>query len=173
MNIFYKLWIGEMISNIGTGMSSFAISVYVYEKTNMITYTSLITLLAYLPNILLSPVAGILADRYDRRALMIAADLLSGLGVVFIFFNLNSSSILPIFVGVTISSLFSAFSEPAYRSTITDIVSEDDFSKASAMMQIAYNSKFLLSPILTGMLMSFFDIRLILLIELRDRKSVV
>lgn len=39
MNIFYKLWIGEMISNIGTGMSSFAISVYVYEKTNMITYT--------------------------------------------------------------------------------------------------------------------------------------
>ena len=166
MNIFYKLWIGEMISNIGTGMSSFAISVYVYEKTNMITYTSLITLLAYLPNILLSPVAGILADRYDRRAMMIAADLLSGLGVVFIFFNLNSSSILPIFVGVTISSLFSAFSEPAYRSTITDIVSEDDFSKASAMMQIAYNSKFLLSPILAGMLMSFFDIRLILLIDI-------
>ena len=84
MNIFYKLWIGEMISNIGTGMSSFAISVYVYEKTNMITYTSIITLLAYLPNILLSPVAGILADRYDRRALMMAADLLSGLGIVFI-----------------------------------------------------------------------------------------
>lgn len=166
MNIFYKLWIGEMISNIGTGMSSFAISVYVYEKTNMITYTSLITLLAYLPNILLSPVAGILADRYDRRAMMIAADLLSGLGVVFIFFNLNSSSILPIFVGVTISSLFSAFSEPAYRSTITDIVIEEDFSKASAMMQIAYNSKFLLSPILAGMLMSFFDIRLILLIDI-------
>lgn len=65
MNIFYKLWIGEMISNIGTGMSSFAISVYVYEKTNMITYTSIVTLLAYLPNILLSPVAGILADRYS------------------------------------------------------------------------------------------------------------
>ena len=47
MKNFYKLWLGELISSIGSGMTAFALSVYVYEKTGSVSYVSLITLLSY------------------------------------------------------------------------------------------------------------------------------
>ena len=80
MKKFMMIWIGELISSIGSGMTAFALSIYVYEMTGSVSYVSLVTLLAYLPTILLSPLGGVLADRYDRRILMIIGDLFSGLG---------------------------------------------------------------------------------------------
>lgn len=62
MKKFMLLWIGELISSIGSGMTAFALSVYVYQMTGSVSYVSLITLLAYMPTILLSPVGGVLAD---------------------------------------------------------------------------------------------------------------
>lgn len=82
MKKFMMIWIGELISAIGSGMTAFALSIYVYELTGSVSYVSLVTLLAYMPTILLSPVGGVLADRYDRRLLMIIGDLFSGLGLV-------------------------------------------------------------------------------------------
>ena len=74
MKNFYKLWLGELISSIGSGMTAFALSVYVYKKTGSVSYVSLITLLSFMPSIILSPIGGLLADRYDRRLLMIIGD---------------------------------------------------------------------------------------------------
>ena len=82
MKKFMMIWIGELISSIGSGMTAFALSIYVYEMTGSVSYVSLVTLLAYLPTILLSPLGGVLADRYDRRILMIIGDLFSGLGLL-------------------------------------------------------------------------------------------
>ena len=87
MKNFYKLWLGELISNIGSGMTAFALSVYIYEKTGSVSYVSLITLLSFMPSIILSPIGGLLADRYDRRLLMIIGDLFSGLGLIYILWN--------------------------------------------------------------------------------------
>ena len=89
MKNFYKLWLGELISNIGSGMTAFALSVYVYEKTGSVSYISLITLLSFMPSIILSPIGGLLADRYDRRLLMIIGDLFSGLGLVYILWKIQ------------------------------------------------------------------------------------
>ncbi len=88
MKKFMLLWIGELISSIGSGMTAFALSVYVYQMTGSVSYVSLITLLAYMPTILLSPVGGVLADRYDRRLLMIAGDGCSALGLLYILLSL-------------------------------------------------------------------------------------
>ena len=90
MKNFYKLWLGELISNIGSGMTAFALSVYVYEKTGSVSYISLITLLSFMPSIILSPIGGLLADRYDRRLLMIIGDLFSGLGLIYILWNIQA-----------------------------------------------------------------------------------
>ena len=75
MKKFMMIWFGELFSSIGSGMTAFALSVYVYELTGSVSYVSLVTLLAYMPTILLSPLGGVLADRYDRRLLMIIGDL--------------------------------------------------------------------------------------------------
>ena len=168
MKNFYKLWLGELISNIGSGMTAFALSVYIYEKTGSVSYVSLITLLSFMPSIILSPIGGLLADRYDRRLLMIIGDLFSGLGLVYILWNIQAgeNSIVPIFVGITFSSIFTSLLEPSYRATLTDILEEENYAKASGLIQVAGSAKYLISPVIAGMILSVADIRVILLLDI-------
>lgn len=168
MKNFYKLWLGELISNIGSGMTAFALSVYVYEKTGSVSYVSLITLLSFMPSIILSPIGGLLADRYDRRLLMIIGDLFSGLGLIYILWNIQAGekSIVPIFVGITFSSIFTSLLEPSYRATLTDILEEENYAKASGLIQVAGSAKYLISPVIAGMILSVADIRVILLLDI-------
>ena len=83
-NKFLLLWSGELISAIGGGLSSFGLGVYVFNLTGSAGSMALVTLLAFLPTLLLSAPAGVLADRYDRRLLMMIGDGLSALGLVYI-----------------------------------------------------------------------------------------
>ena len=168
MKNFYKLWLGELISNIGSGMTAFALSVYIYGKTGSVSYVSLITLLSFMPSIILSPIGGLLADRYDRRLLMIIGDLFSGLGLVYILWSIQAGekSIVPIFVGITFSSIFTSLLEPSYRATLTDILEEENYAKASGLIQAAGSAKYLISPVIAGMILSVADIRVILLLDI-------
>lgn len=68
---FLTIWAGEWISSIGSGLTAFALGVYVYQLTLTATSVALITLCAFLPSIVLSPIGGVLADRFDRRLMMI------------------------------------------------------------------------------------------------------
>lgn len=168
MKKFMMIWLGELISTIGSGMTAFALSIYVFETTGSVAYVSLVTLLAYMPTILLSPLGGVLADRYDRRLLMIIGDLFSGLGLFFILINMQmgNKGILPILIGVTFNAVFVALLEPSYKATISDILPEEDFAKASGMVQMAGNARYLISPILAGILLGVADIRFILIIDI-------
>ena len=78
---FILLWAGELISSIGGGLTSFGLGVYIFQQTGSAAGMALITLLGFLPVLLLSVPAGVLADRYDRRLLMMIGDGCSALGV--------------------------------------------------------------------------------------------
>lgn len=168
MKKFMLLWIGELISSIGSGMTAFALSVYVYRMTGSVSYVSLITLLAYMPTILLSPVGGVLADRYDRRLLMILGDGCSALGLAYILWHIQFGGfrILPILAGVTFNAVFVALLEPSYKATVTDLLTEEEFAKASGMVQMTGNARYLISPAVAGILLGVADIRLILVIDI-------
>lgn len=165
---FLTIWFGELISSIGSGMTAFAVSIYVYKLTGSATLVSVVALLAFLPTILLSPFGGILADRYDRSLLMILGDSLSIIGLLFIFISIQTGNggVVPILIGVTISSIFISLLEPSYRATVTDLISEEDYARASGLVQIAANSKYLISPFLAGLILSITDIRVILIIDI-------
>jgi len=149
-------------------MTAFALSVYIYEKTGSVSYVSLITLLSFMPSIILSPIGGLLADRYDRRLLMIIGDLFSGLGLVYILWSIQAGekSIVPIFIGITFSSIFTSLLEPSYRATLTDILEEENYAKASGLIQVAGSAKYLISPVIAGIVLSVADIRVILLLDI-------
>ena len=165
---FIVLWIGELISAIGSGLTSFGLGIYVYEVTGKVSAMTIITLLAFLPGLLLRPIAGVIADRYDRRLLMILGDSLSALGLVYILICMinGEAQLCQICIGVTISSVFGTLLEPAYNSTITDLLTEDQYAKASGLVQIAGSSKFLISPMIAGGLLVAFDIKLLLIIDI-------
>ena len=165
---FLLLWSGNFISAIGSGLTAFGLSVYIFEQTGQAFYMSLVALLGFLPSILLSVPAGVLADRYDRRILMVIGDSFSAIGLVFILLCLSGgkAQIWQICVGVTISSVFASLLDPSYRATITDLLTPEHYSKASGLVQLAGSAKFLVSPILAGFLLKFFDIQLLLILDI-------
>lgn len=165
---FFFLWSGELISAIGSGLTSFGLAVYVFRQTGSATLMAMLTLLAFVPALALSPAAGVLADRYDRRLLMILGDSLSAVGLIFILvcMLMGNVQLWHIYVGVTISSIFSSLLEPAYKATVSDLLTKEQYSKASGLVQIAGSSKFLISPILAGFLLSVWDIKLLLIIDI-------
>ncbi|MDF2593733.1 MAG: macrolide transporter [Clostridia bacterium] len=168
MKKFMTIWSGQLISNIGSGMTAFALAVYVYQLTGSVTWVSIVTLLAYLPIILLNPIGGILADRFDRRLMMICGDLFSALGLLYILISIQTGhiGIVPIAIGVTINSVFVSLLDPSYRATVTDLLTEEEYARASGLVQMAGNSRYLISPAIAGIILGFSDIRVILIIDI-------
>ena len=163
--LFLLIWIGSLISEIGSGMTSFALGVYIFQLTGLVSVSSFVTLCAFLPGLLVTPLAGILADRYDRRLLMALGDGLSGLGVLWIYFSLKNPALIFICIGASISSLFSALVNPAFRATISDLLPEDQLSKATGLSQINGIARYLISPALAGMILASGHISTILLLD--------
>ena len=165
---FLLLWAGELISSIGGGLTSFGLGVYIFRQTGSAASMALVTLLGFLPVLLLSVPAGALADRYDRRLLMMIGDGCSALGVVFILICMmnGGASLTQICIGVLISAVFSALLEPAFRATISDLLTREEFSRASGLVSLAGSARYLLSPILAGFLLTVSDVKLLLVIDI-------
>ena len=164
---FLLLWSGEFISSIGGGLTSFGLSVYVFQKTGSAASMALVALIAFLPVLLLSPIAGVLADRYDRCLMMMIGDGMSGFGLIYILVCMftGKAGLLQICIGVFVSAVFSSLLEPSYRAVVTDMLTKDEFSKASGMMSIAGSARYLISPMLAGFLLTVSDVKLLMIID--------
>ena len=128
---FLLLWLGELISAIGGGLTSFGLGVYVFEKTGSAAGMAIVTLLGFLPTLIFSVPAGVLADRYDRRILMMLGDGCSAIGIIYILICMlkGGASLTQICIGVFISAVFSSLLEPSYKATVSDLLTEEEYSR--------------------------------------------
>lgn len=167
-NKFLLIWSGQLVSAIGGGLTSFGLGVYVFNQTGSAAGMALVTLLAFLPTLVLSVPAGVLADRYDRRLLMMLGDGLSAIGILYILICMlrGGATLYQICIGVFISAVFSSLLEPAYRATVTDILTKEEYSKASGMVSLAGSARYLISPLLAGLLLAVSDIKLLLILDI-------
>lgn len=165
---FLLLWTGSLISSVGGGLTSFGLGVYVFQQTGSAAGMALVTLLAFLPTLLLSVPAGVLADRYDRRVLMMIGDGFSAFGILYILICMlrGQADLTQICVGVFLSAVFSSLLEPSYRATVTDLLTREEYSKASGLVSLAGSARYLISPVLAGILLTVSDIRLLLVIDI-------
>ena len=167
---FLLLWGASLISASGSGMSSFALGIFMYQKTGLSTMTGLMILAGFLPGLIFSPFAGALADRHDRRVLMMMGDGLSIIGLLCILFSLQflqkEMMVGGILLGAAISSGFSSLVEPAFRATISDLLKKEEYTRASGMVQLIPASRYLLSPVLSGLVLSFAGIRSVLMLDI-------
>lgn len=164
---FIVVWAGQLISSLGSGLTAFALGVYAFEKTKSASVYSLIILCAFLPSYLLKPIGGTLADRINRKWLIVAGDLGSALGLLPIAISLYSGTceMWLIYLGTALSGAFGAFHNPAYKASVSDLLSVQFYAKASGLIQLADSSKFILSPILAGFLLHFTSIEWVLAID--------
>jgi len=164
---FLLIWFGQFISMIGSGLTIFSLGVYVYQQTHAVSSYTLILLCVFSPPFLLKPFGGILADRHDRRLMMLIGDLGATLGLLFIFFMMLKGNIQlwQIYLGIAISSTFSAFQEPAYKALVTDFIPKAQYAKASGLVQLASSAQYLISPFLAGILLTLINIKFIFIID--------
>jgi len=167
MRSFLVIWIGQLISILGSGLTGFALAVWIYEKTGQATPFALTVLFGSLPSILLMPLAGSLADRWNRRWLMILSDTGNALVTlaVFLLLTFGSLEVWHIYLISLIGSVVSAFQEPAYMASVTMLVPKKDFGRASGMMQMAGALSSIVTPILAGVLFVSIGFRGIILID--------
>ena len=165
---FLLLWTGELISSIGGGLTSFGLGVYIFQQTGSAASMALVTLLGFVPTLVLSVPAGVLADRYDRRLLMMIGDGCSAFGIVYILICMmnGGASLVQICIGVFVSASFSALLEPSFRATITDLLTKEEYSKASGLVSLAGSARYLFSPVIAGFLLAVSDVKLLLIIDI-------
>ena len=151
---FLIIWLGELISLVGSGLTSFALGVWIFERTHQATPFALTVLFGNLPRVLLLPLAGALADRWNRRWLMILADTGSALVTLAAAALLWSGQleIWHIYLIAVASSTFGAFQEPAYLASVSLLVPKQDLGRAAGLMQLSQSLELLLAPVLAGLL---------------------
>lgn len=166
-NQFLLLWAGQLVSAIGIGLTAFTLGVYIFQTTDSATSYSLTILCAFLPSFLLTPISGVFADRYDRRLLIVFGDTGAIVGIVYILLCMISGNVdtWQIYLGIIISSIFTALHSPAYKATITDMLPPEKYEQASGLVQLAGSAQYLISPLIAGMLMSVMDVKYILIIN--------
>jgi len=167
MRVFILIWFGQLVSLIGSSLTDFALGIWVYQRTGSITQFTLITISGALPLIIISPLAGVLVDRWNRRWVMILSDSGAALATVAIALLIvtNRLEIWHIYLATAISSTFCALQWPAYTAAATLLVPKQHLSRASGMMQLAGSATQLISPILGGLLLGIIHIEGIILLD--------
>jgi len=172
MQTFLIIWVGQVISLLGTKLTEFALGFWIleqtYQDTGTITQFALTILFMYLPKVIISPLAGVLVDRWNRRSAMIMSDLGTGLVTIVVLSLVwgNNLAVWHIYLALIASSSLNAFQQPAYTAAIAQIVPPKNLSRANGMVQASFAIAKIASPAIAGLLLTFFGLKTILLIDI-------
>ena len=173
LTVFGLVWVGQLISLIGSGLSGLALGVWYYQTEGSVTQLALFSFFNVVPSVLLSPVAGVLVDRWDRRRAMLVSDIGAGLCSVTIWLMLAAGqagywSLQPwhLYLPVALSSAFSAFRWPAYYAVTTLLVPKRHLARATGLIEIGPASAQIIAPALAGLLVVSLGLQGVILIDL-------
>ena len=167
MRLFLIIWLGQVITFIGSSITAFALDVWVYERTGSVTQFALITLFNTLPFLLISPIAGTFIDRWDKRWTMIISDMCGSLGTLAIaaLFISGKLEVWHIYLANTFSSACLAFLHPAYMTTNSMIVPQKHLNRANGMMNALHGAARIIAPPLGGLLLGWIHLQGIIVID--------
>lgn len=155
---FLLLWAGQLVSQLGTQISTIALMWWVIDKTGSAKAMGIMMLFSTFPSVILSPFAGTFADRINRKALIISMDVFCGI-LLLLTGYLSYFKILNIWhvnIIVCLKQIAQAFFTPAINASIPNIVKKDEIVKANSMNQGALNLSIILGPALGGILIALF-----------------
>lgn len=154
---FTILWIAQFISKIGNEFHSIALMWYVMQITGSTLQMGTSLIFSELPMIILGTFAGVIADRYDRKKIVVICDILSGLlvAVIFILTLGKTKSVIYLYIVSALISSVSAFFGPCYSALIPVLVEEEDLPSANSASQLSSGISSILGPAAAGILIYF------------------
>ncbi len=164
---FYTIFGGQFVSLMGSGLTTFALGVWVLKHTHSVTQYTLTIVLAGLPAVALAPFAGALVDRWDRRWVMFWCNLGPALTVAIYAWLLwhDQLQVWHIYIGVVFNSIFNTFEWPAYIASVTLLADERDLGRVNGMLDTGEAVVGIAAPAIAGLLMYTIGISRILIID--------
>ncbi|MDO5410010.1 MAG: MFS transporter [Lachnospiraceae bacterium] len=165
---FQRIWWARLISILGTGLTGFGLSVWVFSCTGKATPMAITMLCSILPSILLAPFSGVLCDKFNRKKIIILADSLAALIsiLIWIYLNIGDFSFGIVCLFVLSSSAANTFDNNAYQASISTLVAKEELKKANGLNQLIDSLSNIASPILAGILYAFVGLKGIIVIDL-------
>src|SRR5690349_10866984 len=127
------LWWGQIVSQLGDWFNAIALYSLLYELTGSATSVAVLMVLQFLPASIITPFAGVVIDRFDRRKIMIAADVIRGVVVLGLLFVRTPGTVWIAYVVIAAAVGATGFFEPAKSSTLPSIVAREDLVTANAL----------------------------------------
>ena len=167
LRTFLVIWFGQLISTLGSGLTGFALGVWIYTETGSTTLFAINLLAFALPNLLVSPFAGVLVDRWDRRKVMILSDTGAGLSTVAVsvLYFTGGLQVWHVFLLTAINSGFNAFQWPAYSAVTSLLVPKEQLGRAGGLVQIGEAISALASPAIAGVLFVTIGLQGVVLVD--------
>ncbi len=152
MRTFFVVWFGQLISTLGSGLSGFALGVWIYQETGSTTLYAMSMLAYALPTVLLSPLTGALVDRWERRRVMMLSDAGAGLATLAIALLYLSGRlhIWHIYLATALNASFTGLQWPAYSAATSLLVPKEHLGRAGGMVQIGEAVSQLVAPAIAG-----------------------
>jgi MFS transporter, DHA3 family, macrolide efflux protein len=168
MRAFLLIWVGQVVSVLGTGMSRFALSLWAWELTGSATALALVGLFSFAPGVILSPIAGALVDRWDRKLTLMLSDLGAGLSTVAVFLLhvTGNLEIWHLYVAGAFAGAFEAFQFPAQSAAVTTMLRKEQYARASGMMGIAFSLSEIISAPIAVFLLTIIGLTGILVFDI-------
>lgn len=165
---FFLLMQGSLVSQIGSMMQTFALSLFVLSKYDSASLFASILMVSALPRLIIGPFVGVFVDWFDRKKIIVRFDLISGIVVglaAVLYYNIGDLPLWSIYALTIILSLISTLFQPAIKTVIPSIMKEEELIDANAFNSIVYTTSNLVSPLIGGFLMSFTCIGTILVLN--------
>ncbi len=167
MFAFIVIWIGQLISILASGMSQFALTIWMYQQTKSPMAMALITVFYITPFLLLSPFAGVMVDRYNRKLMMMVSDLTAVLatGAIFILVGTHQLQFWHLYITSIVYGIGNTFQWPAYSAVISTLVPKEQLGRVNGFMTMMEAGPGVAAPILAGMLLPVIGLASILAID--------
>ncbi len=165
---FAFMSIGQFISMVGSAMTQFGLSIWIWKISGNATPFSIIATLFFIPNLIFSPFAGALIDRWPIKRSLILPDLASGIVtiIILILYLSNRLSLPFLYISSFISGTFNAFQWPAYSVTISVMLKKEDYGRANGLFSMVENGPIVMAPIIAGILLPIINLSGIMIIDI-------
>ncbi|MCJ7434305.1 MAG: MFS transporter [Anaerolineales bacterium] len=168
MREFTILWLGQIVSMLGSAMTWFAFTIWAWEKTGQATALAFISFFTFLPAILFTPIAGALVDRWNRKWVMVLSDMATALGTLaaLILYLNNGLEIWHVYVIGALTGFFTAFQYPAYNAAVTTMLAKEQYTRAEGMLGLIPAVSTVFGPMFGAVLLNVYDMAFIMTVDL-------
>lgn len=165
---FGLLWSTQSLSQLGSSITGFALTLWLYEKTGSSLGTAALTICTYAPYVIMSIFAGALTDRFDKKKTMLVCDLFAAMCTIIVFtlFCTDSLAVWHLYALNVVSGLMNTVQQPASEVAMTLIVPEKHYQKTSGLRSLSRSLISILNPLLAAALYSFAGLTPVIAVDL-------